>query len=647
MALPLQIDDSTPTLPLRSVVGFGGSVVGGLQKHPRNNFLVYPLGPTLVVRDVTQWSGEADSFLEGHTDTISAVAISPDGSLVASGQEAPLGFQATVCIFDLAERRLRHRLNIHKGRVEAVAWSHDCRYVASVGGKDDNTVVVWDAEAGRPLCGGPASAETTLCVTFLRTDASRFVTAGHGGIRMWHIDVAARRVVPTDVKLAGMTRVVRCVAVDETDSQLYAGTSTGDVLAVQLSGVVVLRAQGPTRTGPLAQGVTTLSLTPSGDVLVGSGAGALCLLTPDLKMVQQVQLQGGITSALPDGAVYWCGTGRGNIYTVSAKTFKEDLRLTCHAQRVNAVTFPKASGAVFATCSGGDIRVWKTATGEVLLRLAVPGLECNALIVTDDGGQIVSGWSDGTIRAFGPQSGRYLYTVHDAHKTTGIKRVSGSMTGVTALACAPDSTRIISGGADGQVRVWAVMQGHRLLEATLKEHKHTVNAIAVSPVAPEVCTASDDGTCIIWDLARRLRRNIVYAQTYFRSVAYLPDGSQFLTTGSDRRVTFYGASDCAPIRALEGSKEGEVNSLAISPDGCVFASGGADGTLKVWDYDEGTVLGVGTAGRVTDVAFSPDKRTVVAVSADGGVFIFDVDSLRLSSSGVSARGGRGMDDSME
>jgi hypothetical protein len=32
-----------------------------------------------------------------------------------------------------------------------------------------------------------------------------------------------------------------------------------------------------------------------------------------------------------------------------------------------------------------------------------------------DGGSIVSGWSDGKIRAFAPQSGRLLYTINDAH----------------------------------------------------------------------------------------------------------------------------------------------------------------------------------------------------------------------------------------
>ena len=37
-----------------------------------------------------------------------------------------------------------------------------------------------------------------------------------------------------------------------------------------------------------------------------------------------------------------------------------------------------------------------------------------------DGKSIISGWSDGKIRAFGPQSGKLLYTILDAHVTVRI-----------------------------------------------------------------------------------------------------------------------------------------------------------------------------------------------------------------------------------
>jgi WD40 repeat protein len=74
-----------------------------------------------------------------------------------------------------------------------------------------------------------------------------------------------------------------------------------------------------------------------------------------------------------------------------------------------------------------------------------------------DGQSIISGWSDGKIRAFGPQSGKLLYTIHDAHQGA-----------VTAISGTPDSTRIISGGEEGMVRMWAIHHNSQVMEASMK-----------------------------------------------------------------------------------------------------------------------------------------------------------------------------------
>lgn len=53
-----------------------------------------------------------------------------------------------------------------------------------------------------------------------------------------------------------------------------------------------------------------------------------------------------------------------------------------------------------------------------------------------DGKSIVSGWSDGKIRVFLPQSGKLLYVINDAHNH-----------GCTAVVSTADGSKIISGGA--------------------------------------------------------------------------------------------------------------------------------------------------------------------------------------------------------
>ena len=56
-------------------------------------------------------------------------------------------------------------------------------------------------------------------------------------------------------------------------------------------------------------------------------------------------------------------------------------------------------------------------------------------------------------------------------------------------------------------------------------------------------------------------------------------------------------------------KEGEVHSLACSPDGRLLASGG-DSAVELWDARTGLHFRTlhGHTGRVQAVAFSPDSR---------------------------------------
>merc|ERR1712107_753981 len=107
-------------------------------------------------------------------------------------------------------------------------------------------------------------------------------------------------------------------------------------------------------------------------------------------------------------------------------------------------------------------------------------------------------------------------------------------------------------------------------------------------------------------------------------MGFCPDESQLLSTGSDRKISYWDMLDGKAIRVLEGSDEGELSTLSISRSGSHYVSGGEDRLLKLWEYDEGVCkyIGVGHSGQITGAAIAPDQSFVVSVGTEGAIFVW-------------------------
>src|SRR5262245_25436408 len=98
-----------------------------------------------------------------------------------------------------------------------------------------------------------------------------------------------------------------------------------------------------------------------------------------------------------------------------------------------------------------------------------------------------------------------------------------------------------------------------------------------------------------------------------------------LLSGSRRSVVFplavlliggIGRPASAQPRAVLSEHVGPVTCLVYSADGKTLASGGKDGTVKLWDAATLKVRATlpGHVEMVTDVAFAPDGRTLASAS---------------------------------
>lgn len=90
-----------------------------------------------------EWDGKAlaeAATLEGNKGTVSAVAFSPDGSLLAAGDSS-----GKIILFDVKKREsVTSRWSFHSARINSLAWTADGQHCAS--GSLDTHVYVWSVQ---------------------------------------------------------------------------------------------------------------------------------------------------------------------------------------------------------------------------------------------------------------------------------------------------------------------------------------------------------------------------------------------------------------------------------------------------------------------------------------------------------------------
>jgi cilia- and flagella-associated protein 52 len=540
----------------------------------------------------------------------------------------------------LGEDCLLHRLKQHLGKVQDIAFSNQDDFISTIGGQDDNALVIWNAQSGEAICGSPAASDSVLTCKWLNHRHDRLVTAGNYHIRVWQVDFSLPKLHAMDVKLGSLRRICMSTSITEDDRYAFVGTSTGDVIKVSIDRNEIMSCKDPDVTVPQVIGITKdrLSLgivalqcivnpaTGGTNCLVGAGDGTLVFINANLNRVAgyKTNLMGGVTSISvhPKGNKYLIGTDQCNRYEVSKDLIESELKSSCHVGTVHDVAFPAACPDLIVTSSRGDIRIWNTRGKQELLRIQVPNLECLCTLVTPSGGSIVSGWDDGKIRAFYPESGRMKFVIPDAHSEK-----------VTALAVADNDNRapwrIISGGAEGRVRVWNVTSSHQAMVASLKEHRGPINCIKVNGDGTQCISASSDGSCIIWDITRYVRITALFEPNVFESVLYHPDESQMLTCGSNHKISYWDSTDGQVIRVIEGGED-MMTTLDITSNGEFFVSGSKDRQVKIWHYDDGLAVAVGRghSGTINKVKISPDEKTVVSVGSSGEIIFWEIPNLQ-------------------
>jgi len=246
---------------------------------------------------------------------------------------------------------------------------------------------------------------------------------------------------------------------------------------------------------------------------------------------------------------------------------------------------------------------------------------------------------------------------------------------VTALATSmevPDM--LLSASRDKSLILWTLTRDDEkfgVAKRRLKGHSHYVQDVAISSDGQFALSGSWDGTLRLWDLNTGTTTRNFYGHTKdVLSVAFSADNRQIVSGSRDRSINLWNTlGQCKFTITDEGHKEwvscvrfspnlatplivsagwdkmvkvwnlthcklrtnlightGYVNTVTVSPDGSLCASGGKDGTAMLWDLNEGRHLSSLDAGDIIHaLVFSPIRYWLCAATASA-IKIWDLES---------------------
>lgn len=186
----------------------------------------------------------------------------------------------------------------------------------------------------------------------------------------------------------------------------------------------------------------------------------------------------------------------------------------------------------------------------------------------------------------------------------------------------------VSGGHDKTARLWITSRGRQ--QRIFAGHDQDVDCVCFHPNSAYIFTGSCDHTVRMWAVTTGNAVRLFTGHTGNITAMTCSNDGKILASADDQGSIFLW--DLGPGRLLKrmrGHGKGGIWSLSWSAESTVLVSGGADGTVRVWDIagpnqdpatsTTGKIIADGGAGNKINVAAGDASSSAQASSSVPGV----------------------------